>query len=470
MQFFNHRKKMEEILQLSLVGLLTLGLCVTGVGCDILGEENGNTSSTKGEIFTSPNAERFGRFGQSVAAIGDVDGGGMNDLVIGAPEETVNGSSEAGRGYLFSTEGDSLLRTVQSPTTKENARFGSTIVRVKDVNGDKMEDFIVGAPRESVSGRDAAGRVYLFSGADGRLIHRLESPDPEKYGEFGRAVGCAGDSNGDSVPDILVGAKFEDVGEISDAGRVYLFDGRSGSLLDTLDSPNREDSRLFGAAVSGIGDIDEDGTDDLVIGASNSDTDEVDGAGRVYLFSGADARALRVIESPNPTADGLFGNAIEAVGDVNNDGTEEVVIGARRETIKGTRAGRAYLYSAADGALLQVFEPPVSEERAFFGSTVGGGDVDGDGTSEIFVGAPFLTVRGKGNAGQGYLFSGADGSLRRVLEAPNAQGLAQFGSAIGWIDDGGKGKYVAIGAPDTDTGLISAGEVHLFGDLESAGN
>jgi hypothetical protein len=155
--------------------------------------------------------------------------------------------------------------------------------------------------------------------------------------------------NGDGRGDVVVGAYQEDPGgSPTDAGRAYIFDGSTGALLETLASANEELESYFGRSVSGVSDLNVDGSGDVVIGAYNEDPGaSPSNAGRAYIFDGSTGALLETFMSPNEEAGGWFGYSVSGVLDVDSDGHGDVVIGARRED-PGTspfEAGRAYIVS-----------------------------------------------------------------------------------------------------------------------------
>jgi len=159
----------------------------------------------------------------SVARAGDADGDGTGDLLVGAYRETVDGKDGAGRAYVFGGADGSLLRTLESPNGEVGGRFGWSLAQVGDADGDGTGDLLVGAYRETVDGISRAGRAYVLSGADGSLLQALTSPNAEEDGQFGKSVAPAGDANGDGTGDFLIGAPEETADGKDEAGRAYVF-------------------------------------------------------------------------------------------------------------------------------------------------------------------------------------------------------------------------------------------------------
>jgi hypothetical protein len=181
-----------------------------------------------------------------------------------------------------------VLFTLVSPNEQSTGHFGHSVSGAGDANGDGYDDVVVGAVWEHPGPSPGnAGRAYVFDGQTGDPLHTLVSPNEEYWSQFGHSVSGAGDANGDGYDDVVVGAWTEDPGSSPEnAGRAYVFHGLKGDLLHTLVSPNEEENGLFGCSVSGAGDINEDEYDDVVVGAQGeSPGSSPDEAGRAYVFS-----------------------------------------------------------------------------------------------------------------------------------------------------------------------------------------
>jgi hypothetical protein len=354
--------------------------------------------------LSSPNPEASGHFGFSVAGVADADGDGRGDLLVGAPEED-GGATGAGRAYLFSGASGALLRTLESPNAEEGGTFGFSISGVGDVDGDGRGDLLVGAYLETVVVPDA-GQAYLYSGASGAFLRSFVSFNVEPNGQFGHSVTAVPDADGDGRDDLLIGAFLED-GGAEDAGRAYLFSGASGALLRTLESPEIQVNGHFGHGLGGVPDADGDGRGDLLIGANLEDGGE-ENAGRAYLISGATGALLHTLDNPEPLQDAYFGFSTDGVPDVDGDGRGELLVGAGFETGNAANARRAYVFSGRTGDLLTTIRSPNPQPFSSFGFAVAGlGDVDGDGRGEALVGAFQEDVDGLQGVGRAYLVHGA---------------------------------------------------------------
>lgn len=415
----------------------------------------------------SSNADSAGVFGSDVARVGDIDGDGRADLVVGAPGETVGQADSAGRAYVLSTKDSERLQTLTASDPDPGGEFGTAVAGVGDVNGDTVPEVVVGAPGAPVDGVEA-GRVYLFDGETGDTLRTFASPNAWHNGQFGAAVARVEDRDGDSISDVLIGAPGEPVDGKSSAGRAYLIRTGDGEIMTEFTSQSPEEYGTFGTSVAGMGA--SNGADvDFVVGADSETVNGEEGAGRAYLIRGSDGSIFRTLESVNVDSAGFFGTAVAAVGDIDEGGTNDVVVGAFFEWIGDReKAGRAYVFSGENGDLLQTLEAPEPRGGAFFGSSVASvGDLDEDGVPDILVGAYGDLVNGQPRAGRIHFFDGADGGALQSLPSPNPQEDGFFGGAVdaGALLLGDDPGDVIVGAHEEDSTL---GRAHVFGRQPSA--
>ena len=419
-----------------------------------------------------PDLATSGAFGSAVAAVPDADGDGQADLLVGSTGSDVGGVVNVGRAFLFSGAAGVLLRTFDSPNPRQDGQFGVSVAGVPDVDGDGRGDVLIGAFNELVGGINP-GRAYLFSGATGALLRSLTSPNGRLGGEFGHAVAGLADVNGDNRGDVLVGAEFETASGQGAAGRAYVFSGATGALLHTVTRPTAQNNARFGSAVSGVPDADGDGRPDLLVGAY-WDSGALFRMGAAYLFSGATGAFLRTLVSPTPEASGYFGHAVAGVADVNGDGRGDLLAGAYGEDGGASGAGRAYVFSGADGALLRTLLSPTPEAFGEFGEAVATvPDVDGDGVQDLLIGAA-VENGGAPDAGKAHLFSGATGAVLGSLQSPTPRtgegNLGDFGDAVAGVPDvngDGRGDLL-VGAPLEVLGPPRTGRAYLVSGLAVA--
>lgn len=325
--------------------------------------------------------------------------------------------------------------------------FGISVKSAGDVNNDGFDDIIIGAPVFG-SVTDSTGRAYVFSGKTGDTLYVFEG---EVGGDwFGYSVSSAGDVNNDNFDDLIIGAHLN-YGVGKWAGRVYVFSGRTG---DTLYVFSGEDSLdFFGFSVASAGDVNNDGYDDLIIGASGAVN------GRVYIFSGQTGDTLYVFNGEFPGD--RFGGAVSSAGDVNGDGYDDVIIGARWSDPGGMfAAGTAYVFSGKTGDTLFVFTG--KDANDFLGvSVASAGDVDGDGFNDVIVGA-YWNSSVAPFAGQAYIFSGQTGDTILVISGQDTtESLGISVAGIGDIDSDGFDDLL-IGAWESDSGGHNTGRAYVF--------
>ncbi len=386
------------------------------------------------------------RFGEAVAGVGDVNNDGFDDVIIGAFRAGVFGEDPEfpGSATVFSGFDGAILHELVGNT--EDGEFGASVCGVGDLDGDGHADFAVGAPREIVDG--VTGHVFVYSGATGTEIFRFGDSSSDR---LGRSV-ASGDVNGDGYRDIVVGSPQASVNG-NDSGLVRVYSGMNGCVLATLYGESFGDS--FGTSISAAGDIDGDGLADLLVGAPGDD-DLASNGGSVSLLTGFfSVPPLRI--HVGEAAGICFGCAVASAGDVDADGFDDVIVGARLAAPAGIASGRARVHSGTDGSLL--FDSIGNSPGDNFGFSVAGlGDVDGDGHDDVAVGAPLDDSNGT-NCGRVIVLSGSDGTTLYEWTGDNA--FDQFGHAVAGAGDMNADGYddIAIGAPYADGNGINSGSL-----------
>ncbi|MFT7619598.1 MAG: hypothetical protein ACI97A_003254 [Planctomycetota bacterium] len=455
------------------------------------------------------------RFGTSVSGTGDVNNDGTNDFVVGAPTK-FSTNPGAGAAFVFSGSTGAHLHTFQGVGGGDH--FGVSVSGAGDVNNDGFDDIIVGADHEEQAGNVPAGSARVFSGLDGSLLHNFKGTS--LYGQFGLSVSDAGDVDGDGSPDVIVGAPLSNSFGLLRSGSATVFSGSDGDVITVLNGTGLKDR--FGWSVSGAGDTNGDGLSDLVIGAPQFEDfsgglpqDSLSGQAQIFstrkldvingnhanaffgiavsgagdvngdglddviasglstnsanVYSAADGSILYKFEGDN--IDDVFGLSVSDAGDVNGDGFADVIIGAPFDDNNGTQSGSARVHSGVDGSILYTFDGNAAGHQ--FGYCVDrAGDVDADGIPDFIVGA----IHAGADTGKAIVFSGANGSIIHVL-AGGAAGDIFGAKAAGAGDVNGDGFddliVSAIGhdlppaAPGGST-VSNAGEVQVFSGLDGS--
>ena len=400
----------------------------------------------------------FTGFASSVAAVGDLDGDGVADYLVGAYEHYWQQNLNQGRAFVFSGESGKVLLTLDLPYPQQGAAFGGAVAAAGDIDQDGIPDLFVGA-----FGQGGSGRAFVFSGKTGSLIRTLQAPQ-RQYGDgFGWSVAALGDLTADRVPELLVGA-FGQEGE----GRAFVFDGQTGKLLRTLAPPPPLDSAAFGWSVAGAGDLDQDGLPDILVGAPYTPIGEISVQGRVFAFSGRTGKLLYALTDPFPRAGEGFGWRVASAGDLNEDGVPDILIGAPYKTGEGTRSeGAAFVFNGANGALLfSLRNPGLYKSYSGFGLSVAPSpDINGDGIPEILVGAPYQRVDFDYVQGEVFLFDGRNGQHLTTFDDPSPHQGATFGYVVASPGDinGDKIPDFVIGAAGQSImDKVAVGRVYVF--------
>jgi hypothetical protein len=342
--------------------------------------------------------------GWSVAGLGDLDGDGTPEFAVGAPAAgLIAGNAVTGGGQVRVISGatGALLRVLNA--TGANDRFGASVANLGDVNGDGISDLAVGAPQNFLaitcycwpSGPPPAifgpGYARVFSGATGGVLYTLTGTTAGGF--FGERVTGLGDVDGDAVPDLVVGAPqmtywFSGGG----IGYVQIFSGAKGAVLLTLPGGGGSGCGNFGIALAGLGDVDGDGAGDLIVGARTWSS-----PGCALVHSGASGLLLFAFAG-SALAEG-FGASVAGPGDLDGDGIPDLLVGAPGWSSAALLyAGRAQALSGASGNVL--FQITGSAPYGYLGLPVAGaGDVDGDKTPDVVAGGEDQVIAASGGGG-----------------------------------------------------------------------
>ena len=302
-------------------------------------------------------------------------------------------------------------------------QFGMFTDGAGDVDADGVPDVLVGSFGASPPGLTDAGAVYVYSGATGALIH--EWLGAAAGDELGRAVCRVGDVDNDGFDDVAGGAWGADNFGLTDIGVIYVWSGATGDPIHTIWGV--DESALFGRYMRDTGDVDKDGVPDFIAGAYHAQPGGMVSAGRASVLSGATGLPIWEFDGENP-GDGM-GRSVAGAGDVDGDGWLDLVVGAWRTDYTDLDAGSAYVFSGQDGTLIHRFDGFAASD-CFGRSVSDAGDTDGDGVPDLIVGAYLADPGGNTSAGSTYVFSGATMALLHQFdgEAP--------GDTLGWFVDG----------------------------------
>jgi hypothetical protein len=353
------------------------------------------TAAAQGQVTHAPNFPFSGdsagdQFGISVSGAGDVNGDGFDDLIVGARLDDNNGV-DSGSARVFSGATGAILYTFNGDSAGDE--FGFSVSGAGDVDGDGFDDFVVGAWLDDNNGPDS-GSARVFSGATGAVLYTFNGDSA--VDQFGVSVSGAGDVDGDGFDDLIVGARFDD-NNGGDSGSARVFSGATGAILYTFNGDSAGDE--FGYSVSGAGDVDGDGVDDLIVGAF-ADDNNGPRSGSARVFSGATGAILYTFNGDS--AVDQFGVSVSGAGDVNNDGFDDLIVGALTDDNNGFNSGSARVFSGATGAILYTFNGDSAGDQ--FGiSASGAGDVNNDGFDDLIVGA-FLDDNNGTDSGSARVF------------------------------------------------------------------
>jgi hypothetical protein len=420
-----------------------------------LGSPSGPASQA---AWTAESNQSGSQFGASVGTAGDVNGDGYADVVVGAYLYD-NGEDNEGRAfvYLGGPSGPALTPLWTTEGDQTGAFLGASVGTAGDVNGDGYADVIVAAYQYTLT-QLVEGRAFVFLGsASGPAQTAGWSAEGDQvFPVFGASVGTAGDVNGDGYADIIVGAYLFDNGQ-DDEGRAFLYLGSpSGpALTPSWTAESDQAGALFGYTVATAGDVNGDGYADIIAGAIGYDNGEQD-EGRAFVYLGSPSGPALV---PAWTAEGdhvgaTFPDSAGTAGDVNGDGFADVIVGARNLENDQVGEGRAFVYhgSAAGLSATPAWAAEGDQVQASFGISVGtAGDVNGDGYSDVIVGADMFDALFQ-DAGRALVYLGSASGLSPApaWTAEGDEPVSKFGHSVGTAGDVNGDGYadVIVGAHD----------------------
>ncbi len=370
-------------------------------------------------------------FGYAVATAGDVNNDGYNDVIVGAPRYDGEQRDE-GAAFVYDGGPTGIVITTTwtiHPTDQADARFGTAVSTAGDVNGDGFADVLITA-----NGYDAEqtneGAAFVYDGGPTGLVTAttwIVHPIDQAYANFGRSASTAGDVNGDGYSDVIVGAPWYDdplIGEADDKiydGTALVYHGSAAGLSPNPDwtVPDVFENAELGIAVSTAGDVNNDGYSDVIVGAYRYDGEQSH-EGAAFVYHGSSTGLTTGSADWPATGDqeeAKFGLAVSAAGDVNGDGYGDIVVGAPNYTDGQSHEGVADVYyGGLDGlAATPAWSAQGNQEGAGFGFTVStAGDVNGDGYSDLIIGAPTYNDT-QADEGGAFVYLGNGGGSLPVL-------------------------------------------------------
>ena len=353
-------------------------------------------------------------FGYSVSTAGDVNGDGYSDVIVGAYQNDAGGSN-AGRAYIYL--GGASMNNIADVTLTGAAAFdafGCSVSKAGDVNGDGYSDVIVGAKwggdiyngdgfSELIEGArygdviSAYGRAYIFFG--GVNMNSIADVTMDGQDDFGYCVSSAGDVNGDGYSDVIVSEYYSDVKSLGILAHAYIFLG--GIDMDNIPdiTLHADHMTYWGIMCSTAGDVNGDGYSDVIVSSYYTD--------RAYIYFGGESmdNTIDVTLNGELFGDG-FANSVSTAGDINGDGYSDVIVGAHGNDAGGSNSGRAYIYFGGTSMdnIADIILTGATTNDEFGLSVASAGDVNGDGCSDVIVGAPWNDAGGS-NAGRAYLYT-----------------------------------------------------------------
>ncbi|MFA5772608.1 MAG: hypothetical protein WC974_07750, partial [Thermoplasmata archaeon] len=414
-------------------------------------------------ISTTPNVTIQGsatadRFGASVSYAGDLNGDGIDDLAVGAPDATVSGNANTGKVYIFYGTLASGIQSGNADTvasiiiTGRNSgdKFGTVVASAGDVNNDGYGDLLVSAPPAQ-----SRGEIYVFHGSSTGITQTSASNANTKLlGDqsnnlLGTSISSAGDINNDGYDDIIVSAPYysdntdpDPAKRFSNCGKVYICLGSSSGIytgsITTISSISgirgivgKQSYQQFGVSVAGVGDINGDGYADIAVGAPNTMDESSSTPGRVYIYHGnangivsagntiaaSDSTYAKTIINGENNYDN-FGYRVAGIGDINKDGYSDLAVSATKYDVSSSDDyGRVYIFTGAASGIgasgvnhnpINVTAGIIDGERSKeIGQCIAAGDIDDDGFSDLILGAPSTNNSGLNESGRAYVFDGS---------------------------------------------------------------
>ncbi|MBO6503999.1 MAG: FG-GAP repeat protein [Kordiimonadaceae bacterium] len=460
-----------------------------------------NLSSLDGSNgFVINGTEEDGNVGFAVSAAGDVNGDGIDDILIGTPAGNFELIAPTGAAYVVYGTDDGFGANLSLGSLNGNNgftiegesfgdAFGFSVSGGGDVNGDGIDDIVIGAIGTDTSFDSSLGSTFvLFGDADGfgatvdaediRGQNGYELLGTEEFDRTGLVVNIAGDINGDGIDDVISGSPFANREGVAYTGEaVIIFGEESTSRGDTVRINHELLGGYNGFAVDGLGDINGDGFDDVAVTAPNA----IFGVGAVYVIFGSEDGLQTEFDLASIDGENGFvisgqnfgdfaGFSVGAAGDVNGDGLDDFIVGAiGADDGSEFDTGAAYVIFGRDDGFDPFFVPAgldVSEGVTIFGANSGdglgrrvssAGDINGDGYDDLIVGAAGADSDDLTGSGAAYVIYGSANFGQVPVSQTGTQGSdALIGAGLDDTLEGAGGNDTLFGTPGAD--IMNGGE------------
>ncbi|MGV8711864.1 MAG: beta strand repeat-containing protein [Nitrosomonas sp.] len=451
--------------------------------------------------------------GTSVSNAGDVNGDGFDDLIIGAPRDNSNGLFSGASYVVFgkasgfeatmnlsNLNGSNGFRLDGHSPTGQTSSAGTSVSTAGDINGDGLDDLIVGDPMAGggyyrygplgygtsyvIFGRTSGFEAALdLSSLDGNNGFRLEGGSVGYY--LGSSVSTAGDVNGDGFDDLIIG--------VPGAGSSYIVFGKASGFDAGIDLYSLDGA---GSSVSDAGDVNGDGFDDVIVGAPYVNPNGKNSGSSYVVFGKASGFDTAIDLSSLNGSNGFrmdgaaeydnLGKSVSTAGDINGDGFDDLIVGSPGADLNGKESGSSYVvFGQASGFAAEIDLTSLNGSNGFrldgtdffhaSSSVSTAGDVNGDGFDDLIIGAPFIGYDSQGIFGASYVMFGKVSGFDAVINLASmddSDGFRLEGepsgtvSTAGDINDDGFDDLI-VGASGADpNGDESGSSFVIFGRSE----